>query len=263
MPGITLRAAALEHHDAVLVDVEILVVDARVQVFDALEHHRAALVLQQVRRRRRRLDDRAIGREIAAQHRDAGAGLERLRERLDDFAVPARRVGDVLAERLAVDRERLAVEHVLDLAHHRRQAARVVEIFHEELARGLQVHEARQLRADLVPVLELERHADAPGDGQQVDDRVGRAADGGVHADRILERGARENFRQRHFLLDHLDDAPPGELRLPVAARIDGGNRRVAGQRDAERFDHARHGRRRAHGHAVTLSSDACRIRRR
>ena len=155
--------------------------------------------------------------------------------------------------RLAVHGERLAVEHVLDLAHHRRQSARVVEIFHEVLARRLQVHETGQLRADLVPVLELERHADAPGNRQQVNDRVGRAADRGVHADRILERRARENLRQRHFFFDHLDDAPPGELRLPVAARIDGGNRRVAGQRNTQRFDHARHGRCRAHGHAMTL----------
>ena len=38
-----------------------------------------------------------------------------------------------------------------------------------------------------------------------------------------------------------------------VAPRIDGGNRRVAGQRDAQRLDHAGHRRRRAHRHAVAL----------
>ena len=46
MPGITLRAAALEHHDAVLVDVETLVVDLRLEVFDGLEHHRGPAMLE-------------------------------------------------------------------------------------------------------------------------------------------------------------------------------------------------------------------------
>ena len=68
--------------------------------------------LQQVRRRGRRLDDRAVRREVAAQHRDAGVRLERLVERLDHLAVPARRVGDVLADGLAVDGQRVRVEHV-------------------------------------------------------------------------------------------------------------------------------------------------------
>ena len=42
----------------------------------------------------------------------------------------------------------------------------------------------------------VERHADAPGDRQQVHHGVGRAADRGVGPDRVLERLAREDLRQ-------------------------------------------------------------------
>ncbi len=104
-----------------------------------------------------------------------------------------------------------------------------------------------------VPILERQRHAHPPGDREQVNDRVGRSADRGIHANGVLERRAREDLREHHLFLHHLDDAPPGELRLAVAARIHGGNRRIAGKRDAECFDHAGHGRGGAHGHAVAL----------
>jgi hypothetical protein len=45
-----------------LVDVERLVVDLRVQFLDVLEHDRAAAMFQQMRGGRRRLDHRAIRR---------------------------------------------------------------------------------------------------------------------------------------------------------------------------------------------------------
>ncbi len=47
----------------------------------------------------------------------------------------------------------------------------------------------------------------------------------------------------------------PVSWRERVAARIDRGNRGVAGQRHAQRFDHAGHGRGRAHGHAMALGT--------
>ena len=71
MPGIALRAAVLEHQDAGLVDVERLVVDLGLVVLDGLEHHGAAAMLHQGWRRGRGLEHRAVGREVAAQHRDA------------------------------------------------------------------------------------------------------------------------------------------------------------------------------------------------
>ena len=77
-----------------------------------VEHDGAAAVHHQRRRRRARLDDRAARREVAAQHGDAGLGLERRVERLDDVGVEVLRVGDVLADRLAVGGDRVEVEQV-------------------------------------------------------------------------------------------------------------------------------------------------------
>src|SRR5690606_39563427 len=85
---------------------------------------------------------------------DAGLGAQRLVERADHLAVPARRVGDVLAEGAAVDRQCVQVQVLRDLAQHRRQAAGVVEVLHQVLARRLEVDQAGQARADLVPVLD-------------------------------------------------------------------------------------------------------------
>ena len=203
-------------------------IDPRLEVLDGLEHHRPPRCLSSLGCRRRRLDDRAVGREVAAKNGDAGVGLERLGEFPDDLAIPARRVGDVLAHGAAVGGERVLVQHRSDLAQHRGQPARVVEILHQVLARGLQVDEARQLRAELVPVLELELHADPAGDRQQVHHGIGRTADRGIRLDGVLERLAREDLREHQIFVHHLDDAPAGELRQAVTLRIDRGNRRVA-----------------------------------
>ncbi len=211
------------------VDVEVLVIDARVQIFDVLEHHGTAAVAQQVWRGSRRLDDRAIRSEIAAQYRDARRRLEGLGKGTDHGAIPAGCLGNVFAQRASIGRARVQVEQRRDFAHDGRQSTRVEKIFHEIFARGLQVDQTRQLRTQLIPILERQRHSDAAGDRQQVNDRVGRSADRGIHANGILERRAREDLRKRHLLFHHLDDPPPGELRLAITARVHGGNRRIAG----------------------------------
>ena len=73
------------------VDVEAVVFDARVHLLDGFEHDRAPAMLHQRRRCSRRLDHRAVGREIAAQHRDARVRLERIGERSNHALVPSSR----------------------------------------------------------------------------------------------------------------------------------------------------------------------------
>jgi hypothetical protein len=111
---------------------------------------------------------------------------------------------------------------VRKLLHHRGQAAGVAEVLHQELAAGLQVDEAGQFAGEAVEVLHGERHAHAAGDRDQVDHRVGRAADGGVDADGVLEGLAGEDLRQQLVLVHHVDDAPAGlrasTLRRPSTA---------------------------------------------
>jgi hypothetical protein len=90
--------------------------------------------------------------------------------------------------------------------------------------------------------------AHAAGDRLQVDHGIGRTADRGVHADRVLEVLARQDLRQLQVFIDHLDDAHAGHVGQHVAARVHGGNRGIVRQRGAERFGHASHGRCGAHG---------------
>jgi DNA-binding transcriptional LysR family regulator len=103
--------------------------------------HRDSLL----RRGRRRLDYRAVGRKVATQHCDAGAGLKGFGERPDHVPVPAGRIGDILSQRAAVDGQRIDIQMGGDLAQHGRQAAGVVEVFHQVLPGGLEVNQAGQM----------------------------------------------------------------------------------------------------------------------
>ena len=64
-------AGMLQHEDGVFVYLQAVVVDARSQLFIAIEDDRLAAVLEQVRRGSRLLDDRAVGSKIAVKNRGA------------------------------------------------------------------------------------------------------------------------------------------------------------------------------------------------
>ncbi|MNV74486.1 hypothetical protein D3C71_1677080 [compost metagenome] len=133
-------------------------------------------------------------------------------------------------------------------AQHGGQAARVVELFHQEAARGLQVHQRGRATANARPVLQVQLHADAARDGLQVDDRVGRAANRRVGADSVLEGFARENFGECEPFVRHLHNALARHMGQHIAARIHRRYGCVVRQRCAQRFSHAGHGAGRAHG---------------
>ena len=190
--------------------------------------------------RRRALDHGAAGRERAAQDDDAAVGRERLGARADDLAVAAPDALEVLAHRLAGGRERVELERVADLGHHRGHAAGLVEVLHQVLARGLEVGDERHLARELVEALERQVEAEAAGDRGQVDDRVRRAAERVQRRDRVVERRRREDLREPQVLAHHLHDAPARDVGERAAARVGGGDRRGAGQRRAERLGHRR-----------------------
>ena len=145
----------------------------------------------------------------------------------DDFLVVAGRIGDELPHRPPGDGDGVAVHEIAELAQHGGQAARVVEIFHEEAARRHQVDEARDLTPEPVPVLERELDADPSRNRQQVNHRVGRSPDGVDGAHGVLERLAREHLRRLEILLHHRDDAVADKMSEPGSTRIDGGDRGV------------------------------------
>ena len=146
----------------------------------------------------------------------SGLSYGRMTSRVGDLGL-----GDVLADGLAVDGERVAVEPAgrEQFVHHRRHAAGAIIFLAEIFARRLHVDQERHVVADRLPVLDRELDADMARDGDEVDRRVGRAADRRAGDDRVLECGAGENVGGLQVLAHDLDGAPAGFIGdLPALA---------------------------------------------
>ena len=160
---------------------------------------------------------------------------------------------DVLAHGLAVDGQRVGMDAFgfQQFVHHRRQAAGAVIFFAEIFSGRLHVDQQRHVIADFLPVLDRKLHADMARDGIDVDRRIGRAADGRIGDDGVLERLAGEDVGRFQVLLDDLDRAHAGLIGDLAALAVGRRNRGAAGQRHAERLRKRIHGRGGAHGVAV------------
>ena len=125
----------------------------------------------------------------------------------DHLAVdPAGRLVQPLGQGAALDIDRVEVQQRPQFAQQRAHAAGGMEVLHVALADRLQVDQHRRLVGDLVEALERDLDAEPAGDGGEVHDGVGRAADRHQHPDRVLDRLLR-------------DDLARGDLRLRSAAR--------------------------------------------
>ena len=93
----------LQHDNRILVHRQVVVVDARRHVVVVGEHHRLARMLVKLCFGRRRLDHRAVGGKVTAQHRQA-VGLDQgAVDGTDDVVVEHFRIGDVLTQGFSVD----------------------------------------------------------------------------------------------------------------------------------------------------------------
>ena len=158
-------------------------------------------------------------------------------------------LGAVFSHRLAVDGQRVLMD---ELALHqfvddRRNAAGAVIFFAKIFASGLHVDEEGHLVPDRLPILNRKRHADVAGDGVDVDRRIGRAANGAVDDDRVLERLARQDVRRLQVLPHHFDDPLASSIGDLTALTMGGRDCGAARQAHAERLGERVHGRGRAH----------------
>jgi len=195
---VTARSGVLQDEHGVLVDVQIRVLDRLVVVLDAAEHQRLTPVAESRSEAADCLMTAPSGarfpfstrspRHCPADLRPAGSprrsGFPEQHRvgRLDPLGVR-----DVLADRLAGDRDRLGLEQRQDLLSSPRADRRVVEVLHQVLARRLQVDQPRYAAGPLVDVVQGQFDPDAAGDRQQLDDEVRRAADRRVRPDRVRE----------------------------------------------------------------------------
>ena len=166
-------------------------------------------------------------------------------------AVSGVRMTSVVVDGMAGDALVQRAGHRGELGEQRGQAAGVVEVLHQVLPRWPDVGQPRDAAGDGVEVVQGQGDAGAAGDGDQVDQRVRRAAEREHGRRRVLERLAGEDRLRGLVVPDHVDDALAGVDGHPVVGGVDGGDRRGAGQRHAERFGGAGHRGGGAHRHAV------------
>ena len=145
-------------------------------------------------------------------------------------------------------------------AQDHRQAAGIVEVFHQKLARWLKIKQTRHFRAQF-PIGQFQIDPESPGQGDEVINSVRRSADGCVRPNGIFEGLPNQNFVDGEIFAHHLDNAPPGQMSENLAPGVNGRYCRVVGQPYPKRFDHRRHRRSRSHGHAVAPGPIHTRLR--
>src|SRR4030095_12598632 len=207
--GASLRPGIAQDQHRVLGDVEIVAVDRSLHRRIVVEYQRRPGVLQELGRAGRRFDDADVWGQVALQHRQRAFLVDRVADRADDVGVVDLGALYVLAQRPAGDGQRIEMQVALDLVQETGQAAGIEEILHQVfVAARADVGDYRNLAAGGLEVVEPDVLAGATGQSDQVDDGIGRAADGHGHGDGVEEGLAAQDLRRRQVLPHHVDDAP-------------------------------------------------------
>ena len=245
-------AGVAEDEDVVRGDAGRRVVEAGGEVGGRVEDDGAALVPLERGRGGRGLDDGAARGEVAREHGDRARGRDRVVAAADGAVLPARRqAGEAVAEGPALDGGGARVDGVGDLGEEPRHPAGVVEVAHVAAAGGLEVDEHRDGAPERVDLGEVEPPSEAADDGGEVDDAVGRAAEGLQHRHGVADRPRGQEVRDGGAArLGEPDGGAAGRLGEADAlgrGRGRGGRHR---QGEAHRLGEAGHGAGGAHHRA-------------
>ena len=191
------------------------------------------------------LDHGAVGGQVAEEDsQPAGGGVGYI-EGIDDRIVAHPGRADVLGQRAPGHGEHAGVQQAAfhQAEHHRRDAAGAVQVL-DVMSPGRRAHTAQVRRAVAVVVQFSQGDLDAGlvGDGQQVQHRVGGTAQGHVHGEGVAEGGGGEDVQWPDIAGQKLHDLHAGLFGQRDAAGVNGGDRSVAGQAQAQRFGEAVHG---------------------
>ena len=151
-----MRAGILQHQNIVGLDVERGIVDARGEIGERGEHHRPALVLEQLGVGRRALEDGALRREIAEQRDQPALRLQRLAALGDDRAVDPASPSSCSSRSPSVSPVTvmaIEMQQLLQFAQQRAHAAGGEEILHVAVADRLEVHQHRRRVGQFVELL--------------------------------------------------------------------------------------------------------------
>ena len=150
---------------------------------------------------------------------------------------------DVFAEGLAGDGGDIEVQQTLlgQLCLHGGDAAGGVEVGHVGGACGGQMAEVRGLGAYLIEELQVDGHTGLVGDGQQVQNGIGGAAQRHIAGQRVADGALVDDLAGGDALLHHIHDGHTGVLCQQQALGVDGGDGAVSGQCDADGLAQAVH----------------------
>ena len=218
------RPGVAQDEHRVGVDVQRRVVDARGDVVVVLEDDRAARVLV-ASTRAGVLDHGAVGRERAAEDREARLGRQRVRARPDDVVVEDLRAAQGVATATSRRRSSRRADRGGPSTPRRPPASKKSCIRY--LPDGRRLASTGTLRESSSKRSSDQRDAGPAGHRDQVDDRVGRTAEREHDRDRVLEvlrrqlqrRQRRRSAAPRRPPCADDPNARPGSRRRPARSR--------------------------------------------
>ncbi len=129
-----------------------------------------------------------------------------------------------------------------------------MQILHHVATTGLEIGEKRHPVADRLEIVDGEFHVHGPGHGQQMQDRVGGAAQGDDHNHGILERLAGHDVPGLDVAFQQVAYSGAGANTFIQLTGVHRRGRRTVGQAHTQRLDRCRHGVGRIHPSAGTRS---------
>ena len=249
--GRAFGADVFKHQHISCRDIEIVPVDTINEIFEILEHHRAPFVFHEFGVGCGLLDDGATRCQIAIQHRDATLRVNGLVER-PHYVLDKARTGklDLFTERTPGDSQGIEVQQGFKFTKQRGHTASLVEVLHVVLAGGLEVEQHRGLSSHPVQCVQVNVLANPPRNCRQMNDAIGRSANGQQHPHGIFKCGGREYFVDGQALMCHLHGSCSGRFGDADAVRCHSRRRCTSWHGHAQCFGDAGHGAGRAHHRA-------------
>ena len=204
--------------------------------------------------------DGAGGGEVAVKDDEVAVLFDRVIEGANDFLAGGiiGRVTEILREGLAGDGEAIAVEQttIEQAFHEGHQAADFDQFGHDETSARFEIAEDGNALADFREVVDGKFHPGGAGHGEEMEDRVGGAAERGDDRDRVFERFTRHDIARANSFFEEIEGGRAGAMAIFHFVLGDGGLGGAVGETHAERFDGAGHGVGGVHAAAGTGAGD-------
>ena len=189
------------------------------------------------------LDHAAVRSDVAPQDlQAAGLGVG-VFDGADGLFVQDVGTLDVLAQGLAGDGGHIQIQQALlgQLCLHSGDAACGVEVGHVGGACGSQMAEVGGPGADLIEELQVDGHTGLVGNGQQMQDGIGGAAQRHIAGQCVADGALVDDLAGGDALVDHVHDGHTGVLGQLQALGVDRRDGTVAGQGNADGLAQAVH----------------------